>query len=147
MESGKTVGISATAEKEINILIVDDRPENLLTLESVIEKPGRNIIKASGGNEALRLAIKEDIGLIMLDIQMPDIDGVEVAMLLRSNKKTKHIPIIFVSAVSKSERPLMHQFEEGTIDCLYKPLDMEDTKLKVALFENMYHLTKKKNGC
>ncbi len=123
----------------INILIVDDRPENLLTLESVIEKSGRNIIKASGGNEALKLAIKGEIGLILLDIQMPDIDGMEVASLLRSNNKTRHIPIVFVSAVSKSERPIIDNFEIGTVDCLYKPLDLEETKTKVAIFEKLYH--------
>ncbi|MBL0339802.1 MAG: response regulator [Bacteroidetes bacterium] len=144
MEIISTNPVSKISERVMNILIVDDRPENLLTLESVIEKCGRNIIKAAGGNEALRLAIKEDIGLILLDIQMPDIDGVEVAGLLRSNSKTRHIPIIFVSAVSKSERPLMNQFEEGTVDCLYKPLDLEDTKIKVAVFERLYHLSMEK---
>jgi len=128
----------------INILIVDDRPENLLTLESIIEKEGRNIIKASGGNEALRLAIRENIGLILLDIQMPDIDGVEVAGLLRSNNKTRHIPIIFVSAVSKSERPPLSQFEEGTIDCLNKPLDLEETKMKVSFYERLFHISAQK---
>ncbi len=128
----------------MNILIVDDRPENLLTLESIIEKEGRNIIKASGGNEALRLAIRENIGLILLDIQMPDIDGVEVAGLLRSNSKTRHIPIIFVSAVSKSERPALNQFEEGTIDCLNKPLDLEETKMKVSFYERLFKVSAQK---
>ena len=128
----------------MNILIVDDRPENLLTLESIIEKEGRNVIKASGGNEALRLAIREDIGLILLDIQMPDIDGIEVAGLLRSNSKTRHIPIVFVSAVSRSERPVMSKFEEGTVDCLYKPLDLEETKMKVAFFEKLFHSNSEK---
>ncbi len=134
-----------TSKNQImNILIVDDRPENLLTLESIIEKEGRNIIKASGGNEALRLAIRENIGLILLDIQMPDIDGVEVAGLLRSNNKTRHIPIVFVSAVSKSERPSLNQFEDGTIDCLNKPLDLEETKMKVSFYERLFHISVQK---
>lgn len=132
-------------KKKISILIVDDRPENLLTLESILEREERIIIKASGGNDALRIAIKEDIGLILLDIQMPDMDGTEVAALLRSNSRTRHIPIIFVSAVTKSERPSMEEFEEGTIDCLFKPLNLEETQSKVAVFEKLYHLQVEKN--
>ncbi len=144
METFAGIHQKSLRHQTMNILIVDDRPENLLTLESIIEKDGRNIIKASGGNEALRLAIKENIGLILLDIQMPDIDGIEVAGLLRSNSKTRHIPIIFVSAVSKSERPILNQFEEGTIDCLNKPLDLEETKMKVSFYERLYHLSSQK---
>ncbi len=124
----------------MGILIVDDRPENLLTLESIIEKEGRRIIKASGGNEALRLAIRENIGLIMMDIQMPEIDGIEVARLLRSNKTTRHIPIIFVSAINTTERPCMEDFEDGTVDYLHKPLNMEETRNKVAFHERMYYM-------
>lgn len=144
METPGRINQLTSQNQIMNILIVDDRPENLLTLESIIERGGRNIIKASGGNEALRLAIRENIGLIMLDIQMPDIDGVEVAGLLRSNNKTRHIPIIFVSAVSKSERPSLKQFEEGTIDCLNKPLDLDETKMKVAFYERLFHITAQK---
>jgi len=131
---------NAVKKQALNLLLVDDRPENLLTLESILERDDRHIIKASGGNEALRIAIKEEIALVLLDIQMPDIDGVEVARLLRSNKKTRHIPIIFVSAVSKSERPSLEEFEEGTIDCLGKPLNLDETKYKVAAYERMYRL-------
>lgn len=140
MDQLPIVKTTVTRVSKMNILLVDDRPENLLTLESILEREDRCIIKASGGNEALRMAIKENIGLILLDIQMPDIDGVEVARLLRSNSRTRHIPIIFVSAVSKSERPCLEGFEEGTIDCLSKPLNLEETKSKVQLFEKIYRL-------
>lgn len=139
MNAIKTSSGKIDKQTTINILIVDDRPENLLTLESIIEKEGRRIIKAGGGNEALRHAIRENIGLIMMDIQMPEIDGLAVARLLRSNKTTKHIPIIFVSAVNNSERPCMTEFENGTVDCLNKPLDMDETRNKVAIHEKMYH--------
>ncbi len=124
----------------INILIVDDRSENLLTLESIIEGEGRKIIRATGGNEALRIAIREDIGLVMMDIQMPEIDGIEVTRLLRSNSRTKHIPVIFVSAVSGAEKPALGEFESGTVDSLSKPLNIEETRNKVAMAEIMYHL-------
>ncbi len=140
MQTGKTIKEKLLEADSFQVLIVDDRPENLLTLESIIEKEGRRIIKATGGNEALRLAIREPIGLVMLDIQMPEIDGIEVARLLRSNNATRHIPIIFVSAINNSERLCMEEFEEGTVDVLHKPLDMEETRNKVAMHEQLYRL-------
>jgi signal transduction histidine kinase len=120
------------------ILLVDDRTENLLTLENIIEKDGRNIVKASSGNEALKTVLSEKIDLILLDVQMPDMDGYEVAELLRMNPKTKNIPIVFVSAVSRNEKGPVEKFEDGTIDFLFKPLDIYETKSKVALFEKIY---------
>src|ERR1041385_8046701 len=92
------------------ILLVDDRLENLLTLENLIEKEGRNIIKATSGNEALKAALTEKVDLILLDVQMPDMDGFEVAELLRMNPKTKNIPIIFVSAVNRNEKGPVEKF-------------------------------------
>ncbi len=140
MNEVKQVIEKPVRKNEMSILIVDDRPENLLTLESIIEKEGRKIIKAGGGNEALRIAIRENIGLIMMDIQMPEIDGIQVARLLRSNKVTRHIPIIFVSAINSAEHSYIQDFEVGTVDSLNKPLDMNETRNKVALHEKMYHL-------
>ncbi|MFT2657904.1 response regulator, partial [Escherichia coli] len=87
---------------EFLILLVDDRPENLLSLEEILTKPGRRFLKANSGNEALRTVLKnEHIGLILLDVQMPDMDGFEVARLLKSNTKSRDIAIIFVTAISK----------------------------------------------
>ena len=143
MNTGTVVKQKKEIKEIFGILIVDDRPENLLTLESIIESEGRRIIKATGGNEALRLAIRENIGLIMLDIQMPEIDGIEVARLLRSNNATRHVPIIFVSAINSSERSCMEDFEEGTIDCLQKPLSMDETRNKVAFHEQLFQLRMK----
>jgi two-component system, sensor histidine kinase and response regulator len=129
------------------ILLVDDRLENLLTLENIIEKEERNIIKVSSGNEALKTALAEKIDLILLDVQMPDMDGYEVADLLRMNPKTKNIPIIFVSALSKNERCPIDKFEEGTIDFLFKPLDIHETKSKISLFEKIYLAAREKKNC
>lgn len=140
MQHEKAITTTQTDAAAFQVLIVDDRPENLLTLESIIEKEGRRIIKATGGNEALRLAIRESIGLVMLDIQMPEIDGIEVARLMRSNNATRHIPIIFVSANNNSEPLSMEEFAEGTVDCLHKPLNMEETRNKVAMHEQMFRL-------
>ncbi|MEP7168735.1 MAG: hybrid sensor histidine kinase/response regulator [Bacteroidota bacterium] len=140
-----------TIKKEVKdaycILLVDDRMENLLTLENVIEKEGRSIIKVSSGNEALKIALSEKVDLILLDVQMPEMDGYEVADLLRMNPKTKNIPIVFVSAVSRNEKGPMNKFEEGTVDFLFKPLDIQETKSKVALFEKIYSVTTENKKC
>ena len=83
-----------------NILLVDDRSENLLALEGVLEDENYTLLKATSGQEALRLVLKHDVDLILLDVQMPEMDGFEVAKLLRSKKKTEAIPIIFITAIT-----------------------------------------------
>jgi two-component system sensor histidine kinase/response regulator len=121
------------------VLLVDDRPENLIVLENILEKENRTFIKAASGNEALKMALKNtDIGLIMLDVQMPDMDGFEVAKLLKSNPRTREISIIFVTAISKEEQYVLKGFEEGAVDYLQKPLDIQVTRAKVGVFEQLY---------
>ncbi|MBS1763641.1 MAG: response regulator [Bacteroidetes bacterium] len=134
----QSVRKDSTAERKspLKVLLVDDIPANLLTLESILEDENRILIKAFSGNEALKLLMEEPIDLILLDIQMPDMDGIEVAQLLRANPKTKHIPIIFVSAIAKSERPSFAEFEAGSYDFIPKPLDIEETQKMVAIFES-----------
>lgn len=125
--------------QELVILLVDDRPENILSLEEILIKPNRRFIKAYSGNEALKQVLKnEDIGLIMLDVQMPDMDGFEVARILKANSKTKDILIIFVTAISKDEQYVLKGFEEGAVDYLQKPLDVNITRAKVNVFERLY---------
>src|SRR4051812_32695069 len=82
------------SKRIINILLVDDHPANLLSIESFLAEEGRNIIKASSGNEALAIALNTDIALMLLDVQMPEMDGFEVARLLKENSRTKHISIL-----------------------------------------------------
>lgn len=129
-----------TAPQEFTILLVDDRIENLISLEDILEADHRKFIRATSGNEALKTALKTDnIGLIMLDVQMPEMDGFEVAQLLQSNPKTKDISIIFVTAINKDQQFVMRGFEEGAVDYLQKPLDVDVTKAKVNVFEKLYH--------
>ncbi len=123
------------------ILIVDDRPENLITLENILETDTRRIFKVSSGNEALKFVLIQPVELIMLDIQMPEMDGYETATLLRMNPKTKHIPIIFVSAFNKDDHRPTDRFQPGTVDFLAKPLDMNDARQKVLLYEKIHRLT------
>lgn len=125
--------------KTLTILLVDDKPENLVSLEHMLEGENREIIKANSGNEALKMVLRHnDIGLIMLDVQMPDMDGYEVARLLQANPKTKDISIIFVTAINKDEQFVMRGFQEGAIDYLSKPLDINVTRAKVNVFEKLY---------
>lgn len=120
------------SEKAI-ILIVDDKPANLLVLENLLKTPERVIIHAHSGQEALKIALKENIDLIILDVHMPQMDGFEVAQILKSNKKTKDIPVIFASAEKKEHASMMKGFEEGAVDYLVKPLDPEVTRAKVSV--------------
>jgi len=123
----------------MTILLVDDRLENLIALQAMLEKDGRTFVTAGSGNEALKMALMTaDIGLIMLDVQMPDMDGFEVARLLKSNTKTKDISIIFVTAINKEKQFILKGFEEGAVDYLSKPLDINVTRAKVEVFEQLY---------
>ncbi len=122
----------------INILLVDDREENLISLESLLENEERNILKASSGNDALKIALENDIAVMLLDVQMPDMDGFEVARLLKDNSRTNEISILFVTALSKDEKYTMQGFQEGAVDYLHKPLDVNLVKAKVNVFENLY---------
>lgn len=116
------------------LLLVDDRPENLLALEAILEGPGRVLLKASNGNEALTQALKQDVSLILLDVQMPDMDGFEVAELLRRNTKTRQIPVIFCTAISKEKKYLTRGFDVGAVDYLFKPIDPDLLTAKVRVF-------------
>lgn len=119
------------------ILIVDDRPENILTLESILDESHRSFINATSGMEALLMTKVDPVDLILLDYNLDDMTGFDVAQELRKNESTKNIPIIFVTAMSKNERKKLNAFEIGTVDFIFKPLDMEEMQIKVAIFERM----------
>ncbi len=125
--------------RPFTILLVDDRPENLISLEAMLDLPGRRFLHASSGNEALKLVLKhDDIGLVLLDVQMPDMDGYEVAQILRSNPKTANLSIIFVTAINKEAQYVLRGYEEGAVDYLSKPLDPDVARAKVAVFQTLY---------
>jgi PleD family two-component response regulator len=114
-----------------NILLVDDRSENLLALEGTLEDEDYNLFKATSGQEALRLVLKHDFDLILLDVQMPEMDGFEVAKLLRSKKKTEDIPIIFITAINKERKYIDKGYEVGAENYLFKPIEPEVLKCKM----------------
>ena len=114
-----------------NILLVDDRSENLLALEGVLGDEDYTLFKATSGQEALRLVLKYDFDLILLDVQMPEMDGFEVAKLLRSKKKSEDIPIIFITAINKERKYIDKGYEVGAENYLFKPIESEVLKDKV----------------
>ncbi len=122
----------------MNILIVDDKPANLLALRKILAKPGLSIIEASSGNDALAFVLEHDIALILLDVQMPDMDGFEVAEIMRGNEETKNIPIIFVTAISKEQKYIFEGYEKGAVDYLFKPLDPDILQNKVNVFLELH---------
>lgn len=122
-----------------NILLVDDRPENLLVLEGVLDGEGYNLHKANSGPEALRIVLKQPFDLILLDVQMPEMDGFEVARLLRGKKESKEIPIIFITAISKEAKYVSRGFELGAENYLFKPIDPTILKEKVRNAIQYYH--------
>ncbi|MGB3368539.1 MAG: diguanylate cyclase [Acidaminobacteraceae bacterium] len=122
-----------------NILIVDDLKENHLVMESVLTDPELNIIKAMSGEEALSLCLEHDFAVVFMDVQMPGMDGFETAELLRSIERTKNIPIIFVTAISKEQKSIFRGYEAGAVDYLFKPIDPIILKSKARIFKDIYN--------
>jgi len=117
-----------------NILIVDDTRANLISLEAILEGEDLNVITVSNGNDALKILLKGKIDIILLDVQMPGMNGFEVAELMRANNKTKDIPIIFITAINKEEEYIFKGYELGAVDYLYKPISNEILRSKVKVF-------------
>jgi CheY-like chemotaxis protein len=124
-----------------NILIVDDRQENLLAMESALEDLDCTIYKANSGQEALRLVLKHNFALVLLDVQMPEMDGFEVARLIHGKKQTKDVQIIFITAISKEQQYIEKGYKMGALNYLFKPIDPDElqNKVKVALQWSRYH--------
>lgn len=116
------------------ILAVDDQPANLVSLEAILETDDRKLVKATSGPDALKILLKEDISLVLLDVQMPGMDGFEVATLMRQRKDTQSIPIIFVTAISKEDKYVFKGYQVGAVDYLFKPLDPVILQSKVDFF-------------
>ena len=127
---------------KVPILIVDDIPQNIMALEAVISDMGFEVFTALSGNEALRLSLKHDFALILLDVQMPGMNGLEVARLIRSNSKTSHCPIIFVTAGMKDLIDQVAGYTAGAIDYMMKPFEPVILRCKVKMFRELYQQRK-----
>src|SRR6476620_12543600 len=123
------------------ILIVDDKPENLYSLKQILEVNSFKTDTAQSGEEALKKVLKNNYALILLDVQMPGMDGCEVAESITSLNKTKDIPIIFLSAVNTHKKFITKGFESGAVDYITKPVDPDILILKVRNFYRLYEKT------
>jgi CheY-like chemotaxis protein len=121
-----------------HVLIVDDRPENLLSIEAALGSLDIEVVKASSGTEALRHLLDRDFALAILDVQMPGLDGYETAALIRSRERLSYMPIIFLTAVLTSEPHIFKGYEAGAVDYLLKPIAPQILKSKVASFVELY---------
>ena len=122
---------------KVNILLVDDTPENLIAMEAVLNDLGQRLVKAASGQEALRLLLREEFAVILLDVNMPGINGFETAALIRNRKQTEHVPIIFVSAISTTDTHLFKGYSLGAVDYIFTPVNAEVLRSKVAVFVDL----------
>lgn len=127
-------------EEKVNILLVDDRPENLDALESVLADLGQNLVRAASGREALRRVLQQDFAAILLDVQMPGMDGFETAELIRERERSQHTPILFITAVGKSEPEVFKGYSVGAVDYVFKPFVPEILKAKVRVFVDLFQM-------
>jgi PAS domain S-box-containing protein len=121
-----------------SILMVDDREENLLALTAVLEPLGYRLVSVTSGTEALKELLLGDFACILLDVQMPELDGFELASLIKQRKRSQHIPIIFVTALSKEDRHVYRGYSAGAVDYIFKPIDPTILRSKVSVFVELW---------
>jgi signal transduction histidine kinase len=124
--------------EKVNILMVDDSPDKLLAMESVLADLGQNLVKVSSGEEALRILLKQEFALILLDVNMPGIDGFETAALIRKRRSLEHIPIIFVTALSTTDADVFRGYAFGAVDYILTPIVPQILKTKVGVFIELW---------
>ena len=127
--------------ERVNVLLVDDRPENLLALEAILNSPSYNLVQANSGTEALRCLLNQDFAVILLDVQMPGMDGFETATLIRSRDRSRSTPIIFITAFSSNDTHVFKGYSLGAVDYLFKPLKPEILTSKVQVFVELFQKT------
>jgi signal transduction histidine kinase len=132
--------VTATRAK---ILLVDDRAENLVALEAALRPLGQELVSAQSGEEALRCLLSEEFAVILLDVQMPGMDGFETAARIKERERSRHIPIIFLTAISRELHQQLRGYEVGAVDYIAKPFDPWVLRSKVAVFVELYDKTQR----
>lgn len=130
--------VSAADRKKVDILIVDDKPANICSLQAILNEPDYNLVTAHSGTEALKHILQIDFAVILLDVMMPEMDGFEVARLIRQRGRNAAIPIIFLTAIATEFRLMQKGYAVGAVDYLQKPLDPDVVKAKVAVFVELH---------
>src|SRR6478672_11942010 len=126
-------------KRPVKILAVDDREDNLLSIETILEQEDYTVVKATSGRAALKILLTEqDFTLILMDVQMPDMNGFETASLIYEREKLKHIPIIFITAHNYGEENIFRGYRSGAVDYIYKPINPELLRAKVSVFIELY---------
>lgn len=127
-----------TEDRRVKLLLVDDRPENLLALEAILEPLGQTLISAHSGEEALKCVLQHDFACILLDVQMPVMNGFDTAQIIKSREKSRYIPIIFLSAINKEDSYVFKGYSMGAVDYVFKPFNPDVLRSKVAVFVDLY---------
>src|SRR2546423_9323702 len=125
-------------DERVSILLVDDRAENLLALEAILEPLGQKLVRATSGPEALKSVLAMDFATILLDVQMPEMNGFEVAEIIKSRERSRTIPIIFLSAINKEEAYVFKGYSMGAVDYVFKPFNPDVLRMKVAVFVDLF---------
>ena len=126
--------LSALTDDRVNILLVDDQPANLVALEAMLEDLGQNLVRAESGREALKRLLSDDFAVILLDVKMPEMDGFETAELIRQRDRSRHTPILFLTAADTTQTQAVRGYAVGAVDYLIKPVVPEFVRSKVAVF-------------
>jgi serine phosphatase RsbU (regulator of sigma subunit) len=132
---------SPELDREVNILLVDDQPANLLALEAVLTGPGRKLVKAQSGREALRCVLQDDFAVILMDVKMPEMDGFETAALIHQRNRSRYTPIIFLTAFETNDVQMAKGYSLGAVDYLSKPIVPDVLRAKVAAFVGLFQKT------
>src|SRR5436309_656057 len=129
------------SDGKVNILVVDDRADKLLATEVILAELNQNVVRATSGKEALRCLLKEDFAVILLDVNMPGMDGFETAALIRQRARSETTPIIFVSAVNDTENHVSRGYSLGAVDYILTPVVPEILRAKVSVFVDLFRKT------
>jgi signal transduction histidine kinase len=129
---------SDLAPLRARILLVDDIPANLLALRAILETLGQELVAVRSGEEALRELLRGDFACILMDVQMPGLDGLETARLIRARERTRHLPILFITALSREAAYVTRGYSQGAVDYLLKPVDPDILRAKVQVFVDLY---------
>ncbi|WNI18361.1 response regulator [Actinacidiphila sp. ITFR-21] len=124
--------------QKAKILLVDDRPENLLALEAILSALDQTLVRASSGEEALKALLTDDFAVILLDVQMPGMDGFETAAHIKRRERTRDIPIIFLTAINHGPHHTFRGYAAGAVDYISKPFDPWVLRAKVSVFVDLY---------
>jgi len=130
--------VTAAGAARANILLVDDRPENLLALEAILSSLDQTLVRATSGEEALKALLGDDYAVILLDVQMPGMDGFETASHIKRRERTRDIPIIFLTAINREPQHAFRGYSAGAVDYLAKPFDPWVLRAKVSVFVELY---------